>query len=110
MKRYKSGFAGMQESEEGKWIQYFYFASEQERAERYLMMLKDQSTQLSLLKEKLLNLTETNIQCEEAINKIEIQKNKLKVSKSENLKFDLFVTSITLNIVCLLSIIVYLTK
>jgi predicted nuclease with TOPRIM domain len=136
MKRYFSSFMGMKESEKGEWVEYSLYLSErgllEEIAKSRLETIHERNEEIITLKQELDTLEQGYVGLRDEISRMEghiysleeiLEKkeehidllsntnDKLTgVSKLSDVKTDLFIFSISLNVLLLLSSIVYFIK
>ena len=139
MKRYFSSFMGMKESENGEWVEYPIFKLLQEKclanddlAKSRLETIHERNEEITTLKQELDTLEQGYVGLRDEISRMEghiysleeiLEKkeehidllsntnDKLTgVSKLNDVKTDLFIFSISLNVLLLLSSIVYFIK
>jgi hypothetical protein len=109
MKRYFSSFMGMKESEKGEWVEYSLYLSEmrllEEIAKTRLNTIQERNEEIIILKQEL-DILENDRQYYKNANFIlENLINEKDNHKPNNLYLDLFSTSLTFNILFLMTIV-----
>lgn len=110
MKRYFSSFMGMKESEKGEWVEYSLYLSEirllEEIAKSRLETIHERNEEIVILKQELDTLENENSMLEKACKDYDDKiDNLLKENKPDNVYLDLFSTSLTFNIIFLMTIV-----
>jgi hypothetical protein len=133
MKRYKSSFQGMKESESGEWVQYPIFELLREKclendelAKQRLHIIHERNSEISVMKKTaeesykknqgIIDRINTQYNAlnnfvkaqDNTINNLDAINKKLKIeSKFTDLKHDIFIFSVVLNLILVLTMVAF---